>query len=448
MRRDDLTDQKAWHNEFVVDNTLMRRGQTPHRLAPLVAPFIAIGCAAAIVVGAGACSQAADGGAVELSWKLRPASGPLVNNTGPVIMCRIGRAGRGSSASPTVAAIQLTWQVGSDVSTPSPHWDCSDGHGVTGFDLPAGSALLTVSPLCATGSGDLTPADPATYVAPAPIERDVVVGDIISLDAVELRAASVVVHDADLADATEKGQAALVPRSAPPSRFALSQLSITRGAMIVAGLELGLSLVWLLAGPEARVTLANWLVASPDAVFHRGHVWTLITSPLLELNFVALLLHLVVLWSFVPTLERFWGTPRFYRFVVVTSLAGTLGGSLVGLATGHDVPMFGLDPFIYASIVAFGVVYAKQPVRFFGALPLTGRQLMYGFLGFLTLYIVLERMWEAGAGMAAAMGIAVLIVANNSPLVTIRKWRLRRRRAKLTVMSGGAGRRDDKSVLN
>ena len=44
--------------------------------------------------------------------------------------------------------------------------------------------------------------------------------------------------------------------------------------------------------------------------------------------------------------------------------------------------IFGLSPFMYASIVAFGIVYARQPVQFFGVLPLTGRQLMYGFIGF------------------------------------------------------------------
>jgi hypothetical protein len=43
------------------------------------------------------------------------------------------------------------------------------------------------------------------------------------------------------------------------------------------------------------------------------------------------------------------------------------------------VPTSGLNLLIYASIVAFGIAHARQPVQFFGVLPPTGRQLMYGF---------------------------------------------------------------------
>ena len=42
------------------------------------------------------------------------------------------------------------------------------------------------------------------------------------------------------------------------SRF--SGLRITRGALIIGGLELGLSLIWLLADAGTRSTLQAWLV--------------------------------------------------------------------------------------------------------------------------------------------------------------------------------------------
>src|SRR5690348_6711652 len=146
----------------------------------------------------------------------------------------------------------------------------------------------------------------------------------------------------------------------------MSQLRITRGALIVAGLQLGLSLVYLLSNDAGRATLETYLVASPSQVFDHARVWTLVTSPLLEPNILTLILNLFVLWAFVPTLERFWGTPRFYRFVAITSIAGTIAGCAMGLVTGRDAPIVGLSPFILASIVAFGVIYARQPVQFFG----------------------------------------------------------------------------------
>jgi len=222
------------------------------------------------------------------------------------------------------------------------------------------------------------------------------------------------------------------------SRF--EGLRITRGALIVVGLEIGLSLMWLLADKPTRRTLWEYLVATPENVFERYRVWTLATSVFLEEKFLNLVLHGVVMWMFVPTLERFWGTARFYRFVAVTSLAGTLAGTAMGLLVGPPgVPINGLDPFIYASIVAFGIVYARQPVQFFGVLPLTGRQLMYGFIAFLLLFVGLQQLWALGAAFAAAMLAAAVMTSKRwSPGLAWRRWRIARARAKLSVLEGGA----------
>lgn len=228
---------------------------------------------------------------------------------------------------------------------------------------------------------------------------------------------------------------------------------ITRGALIIAGLEVGLSLVWLLADRATRISLSQWLEATPANVFEHGRVWTLATGVFLERDFIGLVLHVAVLWMFVPTLERFWGTARFYRFVAITSLAGTLAGCALGLLTTNlNVPISGLSPFIYASIVAFGIVYARQPVQFFGVLPLTGRQLMYGFLAFVALFVVATQAWEQGAAFGAAMLAAALLTSKRwSPRLMWKRWRIPRARARLKVMSGGkpaAAPRDEHKWLN
>jgi membrane associated rhomboid family serine protease len=231
-------------------------------------------------------------------------------------------------------------------------------------------------------------------------------------------------------------------------------MGITRGALIVAGLELGMSLIWLASDLGTRALLAEWLVATPENVFEHGRVWTLATGAFLELNPIALLLHMTVMWLFVPTLERFWHTPRFYRFVAITSLAGNLAGCAFGYLIGDvGMPMSGLDPFIYASIVAFGIVYARQPVQFFGVLPLTGRQLMYGFIAFLALFVVATQAWENGVAFAAAMVAAAVMTSKRwSPALAWKRWRIARARAHLKVMAGGKGHvppaRDEHKWLN
>jgi hypothetical protein len=73
--------------------------------------------------------------------------------------------------------MRLTWDVGGQIGFDS--WQCEDNRAVTGFSVPPGEALLFVTPECATG-----PASEDTYEAPAPLVRDVAVGDVVSLNAV------------------------------------------------------------------------------------------------------------------------------------------------------------------------------------------------------------------------------------------------------------------------
>ena len=107
-----------------------------------------------------------DGGAVELSWKLRSASGATTD----FLQC---------GDVPGIAQIQLDWEVGPASSAQS--WSCGLGHGVTGFDLPQGQALLSVKPVCRGGATATN-----GYIAPAPELRQVNVGATVSLGAVEL----------------------------------------------------------------------------------------------------------------------------------------------------------------------------------------------------------------------------------------------------------------------
>ena len=232
----------------------------------------------------------------------------------------------------------------------------------------------------------------------------------------------------------------------------MSQLRITRGAMTVAALHLAVSLVYLLVDVDTRAKIAEYVVATPSSVFERGHVWTLVTSPFFEPRFISLLINLFMLWAFIPTMERFWGTPRFYRFFAITTLAGMVGGLLAGLATGQDVPIFGLSPFVLAAIVAFGITHARMPVQFFGVLPLTARQLMFGFLGVQALVTLFGRQWELGAALGGACLAAYIITSRKwSPGLAWKKWRLARMRRRLSVIEGGvkpARKRDGERYLN
>lgn len=215
-------------------------------------------------------------------------------------------------------------------------------------------------------------------------------------------------------------------------------MRITRGALFLLGAQVAVSLLWLMGNLELRQMIAEWIVASPSQVFEHYRVWTLVTSPLLETNFLWLLLTALMLWMLIPTLERFWGMSRFLRFVAITSIVGSIAGVLVGLALGTDVAIHGFAPMIIASVVAFGVIYARQPVQFFGVLPLTGRELMWGLLAVFALATLLQQHWETGAAQAAAaLSAAIMTSKRWSPGLAWKRWRLKRARARLSVIEGG-----------
>ncbi len=108
---------------------------------------------------------------MELSWKLRPRSSEVEDK---FVDCNSGLAGTNP-----ITRMRLNWQVGDVLGTGE--WPCNDSHGVTGFELPPGTALLTVVPICASG-----PALADSYIAPSVEQRRVTTGDTVSLGAVEL----------------------------------------------------------------------------------------------------------------------------------------------------------------------------------------------------------------------------------------------------------------------
>lgn len=217
-------------------------------------------------------------------------------------------------------------------------------------------------------------------------------------------------------------------------RISLKNMRITRGALYLLFIEVGLSLVYLVSNREAQETLASWLVASADTVWRDYKLWTLVTTSVFEIDFISLIFHALILWMFLPTLERWWGTRKFLLFALWTSLAGNVAATLVGLAFA-PVPIAGLDPFIFASIVAFGLLYAKQPVQFFGVLPMTGRQMMIGIIAFVALFVVIGAQWVLGAGYAAAMVLAWLLVSGKwQPRLWYLRWKHKRARRHLKVV--------------
>jgi membrane associated rhomboid family serine protease len=222
--------------------------------------------------------------------------------------------------------------------------------------------------------------------------------------------------------------------------FDRSQLRITRVALILLFALVGTSLVFAMLEDDGKARMVELLVPTPDSVWREWKVWTLLTGPFIELRLISLMFQGLMIWMMLPALERWWGPRRFALFVGLTAVAGTIVGTLLGLATGRNVPIVGLDPTLFAAAIAFGILYARQPIQFFGVLPMTGRQFMYGMIALVAIFIVIGQDWEDGAAMAAAMLMAAGITSGRvDPIATWRRWRYARARAHLKVVPSPKG---------
>lgn len=134
----------------------------------------------AAIVALGACANV-DGGAAELSWKLRPASSSLTDKFVDCDSTLTDDDPQMTMFTLNVQKIRLDWESTGVAGSGEEEWSCGVSQGVTGFELPPGDTLLWVTPECESG-----PAAPGTYSAPAPEQRTVIAGDTVSLGAVEL----------------------------------------------------------------------------------------------------------------------------------------------------------------------------------------------------------------------------------------------------------------------
>jgi hypothetical protein len=133
------------------------------------------------------------GGAVELSWAFRPMSGPgSGSGSDKFVVCEGFKDVNGAQVLVrNITRVRLHWTVPGN--TPCARaWNCDDNHGATRFEVPQGTANLTLTLECGDPTPGLSecaddhPADLNTYIAPAIVQRDSIRGEVITLGAVEL----------------------------------------------------------------------------------------------------------------------------------------------------------------------------------------------------------------------------------------------------------------------
>ena len=151
--------------------------------------------------------------------------------------------------------------------------------------------------------------------------------------------------------------------------------------------------------------LALWQPLSAIFVFPEGQLSGLIGT-------------LAIQWFVGSQLEAIWGPRRYLTLVLGAAVLGYLALALLGLAAPGALafPTGGTAPADLAAVVGFGVIFGRQPVHLFGALPISARGLAGLVAALMLLGPLLRGHWpQAIPAAVAALGALLLAARWRSP---------------------------------
>jgi membrane associated rhomboid family serine protease len=209
---------------------------------------------------------------------------------------------------------------------------------------------------------------------------------------------------------------------------------------------IGLLAVWL-----AFAVGVNWAGVSPDLFLLlcgntqgvlNGEVWRIFTAPVMHLpsgSIGHIIGAMIGLYFLSPSLEEQWGTARFLRFLLLSSVLAYALQMLVELAMPASlgsklVPeyWFGSTPAISAVAIAFALSFKGRVVRLFFVLPVSSRGLIVFVVGMSVLLLIAGALGPAGH-VAPFFGMLFGWLLGGSTPSPLRRFYLRYRLAQLDI---------------
>jgi membrane associated rhomboid family serine protease len=210
-------------------------------------------------------------------------------------------------------------------------------------------------------------------------------------------------------------------------------------------------LVLILATSAVSLACAVWpalrphLVLIPERTLRAHELWQPLTATFAHLEAGSFVFHLLMLWLMGGFVEQAIGARRSIQLCLVTATVGYLVAAGVGLWLAPGAAMAGTDPFLFVLLAAGGVLYGRQQVLFFGAMPARADVISWIFCGIWLVMLLAGRDFVGVARDLAAFAISVLMLRRGMMSATmkgaiprLRLWWLRRR---YKVIDGGKGKK-------
>ncbi|HMP02372.1 MAG TPA: rhomboid family intramembrane serine protease [Gemmatales bacterium] len=171
--------------------------------------------------------------------------------------------------------------------------------------------------------------------------------------------------------------------------------------------------------PRSLGPVTDALCMDPEAVFHQGQVWRLITAVFLHspLSFWHVVINMLLLWIFGPDLEDIYGPKEFLAFYLVAGVCSTLFWGLSVLAAPAPlIPDEMREMWAAMGMAdrprdrAYGASGAVMAVMVLCALHFPYRQVLIMFIFPVPLWLLVSiyvafDVWQFATGMAVKVAV-------------------------------------------
>ena len=144
----------------------------------------------------------------------------------------------------------------------------------------------------------------------------------------------------------------------------LNRPTIPRGVKILLITNGVLFLLQILIGRQVTMLLG----LTPVEVLQNLSVYQLVTYMFLHGGFFHILINMFVLWMFGSEIELTWGTKRFFKYYLLTGIAG--GIFTVMFQPSSAIPTIGASGAIYGLLVAYAVMFPNRTIYLYFLIPL------------------------------------------------------------------------------
>jgi membrane associated rhomboid family serine protease len=163
-----------------------------------------------------------------------------------------------------------------------------------------------------------------------------------------------------------------------------------------------------IAGMRGPLGVFEPLALLPASVVQRGHVWQLFSHVIVQdpSSALGLFLNLASFWLMGSPIERTWGARSTLSLMAVASVLGAIVAVLAGFVDARLFRSFAIGPAAAttALLAAWCVERARLKLSLFGAVTMTGQQLLLAILGLTAFQFAWNR---SGTGITALVGFAV-----------------------------------------